>query len=116
MLARCSNPSCSAPFRRLGKGRLFLLEADPPLHTAKSQRTEYFWLCDACAATMTLRLAEDEKVVAVSLPEGIRNSDDGVSLVSRDLKKGLLLRSVFLLSEYFEDRLSARWTAWHDAA
>jgi len=116
MLAKCSNSSCFAPFRRLGNGRLFLLESDPPLHNHKSEGTEYFWLCDACSATMTLRLAEDERVVAVPLPEGIRNADDAVSLVSRDLKKGLLLRSVFLLSEYFEDRLSARWTAWHDAA
>jgi hypothetical protein len=69
---------------------------------------KYFWICDACSATMTLRLAEDERVVAVPLPEGIRDAHDGVSLVSRDRGIGLLLRSISPLSEYLEDRLSTR--------
>jgi len=116
MLAKCSNPSCFAPFLRLGNGRLFLLETDPPLQTDKCERTEYFWLCDGCSATMTLCLAEDHRVVAVPLPEGIRKLPYGVTLVSRDLGKGLLLRSVSLLSEHFDDRPETRWkrTKLHD--
>jgi hypothetical protein len=116
MLAKCSNPSCFAPFLRLGIGRLYLLEADPPLHTDKFERTEYFWLCDACSATMTLRLTEDEKVAVVPLPKGIRKLPYGVSLVSRDPGKGLLLRSVSLLSKYFDDRPGTRWKARCQAA
>jgi hypothetical protein len=116
MLAKCSNPSCSARFLRLGNGRLFILEADPPRQTDKSEPTEYFWLCDHCSATMTLRLAEDERVVAVPLPVGIHKLPYGVSLVSRDLRKGLLLRSLFILSEHFDDRRRTRLKAKRQAA
>ena len=31
MVAKCSNPSCSASFRHLEEGMLFRLEADPTL-------------------------------------------------------------------------------------
>ena len=31
MLAKCTNPSCSALFSHLAEGRLFLLETEPPL-------------------------------------------------------------------------------------
>lgn len=116
MLAKCSNPSCSTRFLRLGNGRLFILETDPPRHSDKSERTEYFWLCEACSATTTLRIAEGERVVVVPLPEWIRDVSDANSLASRDPKKGLLLRSISLLSEHHEDRMSARWRAKRQAA
>ena len=64
---------------------------------------------------MTLRLAEDEEVVAVPFPGGIRDAHDGVFLFSRDRGKGLLLRSISLLSEYLEDRTSPRWAVRHHA-
>jgi hypothetical protein len=115
MLAKCSNPSCSARFLRLGNGRLFILEADLPRQTDKSEPTEYFWLCDHCSARMTLRLAEDERVVAVPLPVGIHKLPYGVSLVSRDLRKGLLLRS-FILSEHCDDRRGTLLKAKRQAA
>jgi len=103
MLAKCSNPSCSARFLRLGNGRLFILEADPPRHTDKSERPEYFWLCDACSAMMTLRLVEDARVVAVPFAGRRRKLSYGVSLASRDTGKGLLLHCVSLLSEHLDD-------------
>ena len=95
---------------------VYLLEADSPLGAEKFERTEYFWLCDACSATMTLRLAEGQRVVVAPLPGELRNAHDGVSLASRGRKKRLLLRSISLLSEHLEDHMSARWTARHDAA
>jgi len=116
MLAKCSNPSCSAPFLRLKNGRLFILQADSRCHLDQSERTEYFWLCDACSATMTLRVTEDERVAAVPLPEEIRRLPRGASLVSRHRGKGLLLRSVFLLSERFDDRSGTRLKPRHQAA
>jgi hypothetical protein len=45
MLGKCSNPSCSAPFRYLQNGQLFRLESDPVLRTSKFNQPEYFWLC-----------------------------------------------------------------------
>ena len=117
MLAKCSNPSCFAPFRYLEKGRLFRLEADPPLRASTSNRAEYFWLCDRCSSTMTLRLGEDETVLAVPLPDPIRSIPDGVALISVDRKKGLLLRSVrFPLSEQLRDRTRTRLTDEHHVA
>ena len=72
MLAKCSNPLCSAKFLHLKEGRLFRLESDPALHSSESDRLEYFWLCPRCSPTMALRLSEDGTVVTVLLPERIR--------------------------------------------
>jgi hypothetical protein len=94
MLTECSNPSCGAPFRYLKDGRLFRLESDPTLWSSKSNRVEYFWLCDRCSSEMTLRLREDGTVVTVLLPEPIRGVPHGVALTWADRKTGLLLRSV----------------------
>jgi len=93
MVAKCSNPSCSASFRHLKDGRLFRLESDPALRS-KSNRADCFWLCHRCSSAMTLRLREDGTVVTVLLPEAIRGVPDGVALNSADRKKGLLLRAV----------------------
>jgi len=94
MLAKCTNRSCSASFRCLKEGRLFRLETDPTLGSSQSNRGEYFWLCDRCLPTMTLRLGEDEAVVAVPIPEPIRCAPQGVALNWADRKRGLLLRSI----------------------
>ena len=105
MLTKCSNPSCYAPFRSLQGGRLFRLESDPQMLTSRSTRAEYFWLCQHCSSTMTLRIGDGGAISAVLLPEPIRGVPDGVGLVSMDRKKGLLLRTVsFTLPEHFRDR------------
>lgn len=94
MLAKCSNPYCYAPFLYLEGGRLFRLESDPTLRTDKSNRVEFFWLCHRCASTMTLRLGEDERVVAVPIPEPIRSVPGGVALISANRKRRLLVRNI----------------------
>src|ERR1017187_776441 len=96
MVAKCSNPSCSASFRSLKEGRLFRLENDPTFRSCNVSTPEYFWLCHSCASTMTLRLKEGGTVVTVLLPEAIRGVPDGVALTSTDRRKGLLLRTVSL--------------------
>jgi len=92
MVAKCSNPSCSARF--LKEGRIFRLESDSAFRSPNSDRVEYFWLCQRCSSTMTLRLTEDGTVVTVLLPEAIRGVPDGVAVTLTDRKKGLLLRTV----------------------
>ena len=117
MLTKCSNPSCSAPFRYLEEGRLFLLESDPALRPRNSNRAEYFWLCHGCSYTMTLRLGKSDRVVAVPLPEAIRRIPDGVALISADRKRGLWLRSISSpLRERPRGRVSARHIDEHDVA
>jgi hypothetical protein len=116
MLVKCTNPSCSASFRYLRDGRLFLLERDPTLWSSKSNRVEYFWLCHRCSSEMTLRLREDGTVVTVLLPEPIRGVPYGVALCWADRKTGLLLRSVSSASqEHVGGRMRARLRDGHAA-
>jgi hypothetical protein len=67
MLAKCTNPSCSKPFRYLHEGKLFRLEAGQPNGRSSYQRREWFWLCDECTSKVTLRVEVGE-VVAMPLP------------------------------------------------
>jgi hypothetical protein len=68
MLNKCVNPSCSSPFRYLRNGRLFRLEGDPLFRNSKANRLEYFWLCDHCSPSMSLRIAKEGKVLPIVLP------------------------------------------------
>jgi hypothetical protein len=94
MLTNCSNPSCSAPFRKLQDGKLFCLERDRVFRHRHHNRAEYFWLCHHCSTSMTLRLEKAGTVVPVLLPEPFRGAPDGIDFSLVDRKKGLLLRSV----------------------
>jgi hypothetical protein len=116
MLAKCSNPSCFAPFRSLQAGRLFRLESDPILRPDNSSRVEYFWLCGRCSSTMTLSIGEDETVVAVPVQKPSSVADRGAHLWVEQ-KRGLFLRSISsLLSEHIRDRRRTRLADEHHAA
>ena len=86
MMNYSSNPSCSASFRHLQDGKLFRIETDPVLRTRNPKRLEYFWLCDRCSSTMTLRLEDNETVVAVPILEPMR--DVPVTVISVDRRMG----------------------------
>lgn len=75
MLSKCLNSRCSATFQYFGQGRLFRVDfADAGRKRASSGKDtvapirsmacpiEHFWLCEACAATMTLELSEGGEV------------------------------------------------------
>jgi hypothetical protein len=96
MLAKCANPSCSASFRHLRDGRLFLLETDRSLRSPEANAAEYFWLCTGCSAGMTLCLAQDGRVVATGLRKALRNGPQP-ALISVNRENGLLLRRVSFL-------------------
>ena len=89
MVSRCFNQPCSAVFRYLGKGKVFRLEPDG----ASAQEPEYFWLCDACAATKTLELLEDGYLAVSPKPTLAHNPDSDMPLAI-NRRKGLLLRSL----------------------
>jgi hypothetical protein len=74
MLSKCANPQCSAAFLYLHQGKLFRIETDAGPHQDPGadpgarkpiQRLEYFWLCDDCAAQMTLA-RKDGAIVTVA--------------------------------------------------
>lgn len=96
MVAKCTNPHCFAPFRRLDKGTLFRLETDPMLWASKHRAPEYFWLCDNCSALMTLGLGSDGAVETRAFSvAGSHRACSAFPAVSRC--NGLWLYSVSLL-------------------
>ena len=81
MLAKCANPACSTPFRRLHEGKLFQVETDfvprranhdrePATKSMSRRRIEHFWLCGECAPLVTLAFDQRQGVVTVPLPQG----------------------------------------------
>jgi hypothetical protein len=72
MVSTCANPSCSAPFRHLKEGRLFLVD---PRERARGQacsfssRLEFFWLCDRCTPRFKLAVGPGNRVSCVSRAE-----------------------------------------------
>jgi hypothetical protein len=76
MLQKCANPSCTAPFRSLREGKLFLAETLPqdpsqPFNgeRRKVRRREHFWLCDACSTHFTLRFDAEQGMLTVPLAD-----------------------------------------------
>jgi hypothetical protein len=78
MLAKCANPSCSAPFLYLREGKLYQMEVvddgcagapdnqpGPGAERKPVRRLEFFWLCGRCAAEMTLAFTRGRGVVVV---------------------------------------------------
>ena len=74
MLSKCSNPGCSATFRRLQTGKLFRFDSpnrrwSDDSSTPKPPRgVEFFWLCEACAAMFTVvsNSTEGTRVVSIA--------------------------------------------------
>ena len=74
MVSKCANPGCSAPFHYLREGKVFRLQVEGAptpgpqlLHPVRPvARVEHFWLCGACASTLTL-LVDQGRVVTVPL-------------------------------------------------
>lgn len=83
MLHKCANPTCLNPFRKLSEGKLFLVEmgSGDPISRARnrgdgraSHRIEHFWLCNDCAAVLTLTFERGQGVVTIPLPETANRS------------------------------------------
>jgi len=76
MLSKCANPECTASFRYLHIGKLFRMEVPAASANASNgegmkkpaHRTEFFWLCETCAARMTLMYKKEVGVTTRPLP------------------------------------------------
>ena len=98
MVAKCTNPSCSAGFRYLHEGELFRLEVHPLLNSNRSETVEYFWLCSRCSQNMTLRLAQNGTIVATPLRQDqATHEDTQVMLATVNQETRRFLRSVSFL-------------------
>ncbi len=72
MVAKCANPTCSASFRYLHEGKLFVMEAvsgqeaNGELRSPSSKTlrdANYYWLCGRCCHNLTI--ARDHKGIKV---------------------------------------------------
>jgi hypothetical protein len=76
MLHKCANANCSNPFRRLSEGKLFLVETDVATSTSLertdgqarlTRHIEHYWLCNQCAAVLTLSYEKGRGMVTIPL-------------------------------------------------
>jgi hypothetical protein len=79
MLHKCANPKCLNPFRKLSEGKLFPVEMKINNRTDRlrpggkaSHRIEHFWLCNECAAVLTLAFEPGRGVVTVPRREAAK--------------------------------------------
>ncbi len=68
MVSKCANPWCQNVFKYFRGGRLFLLNLSTRIDKETDfrlyeERSEYFWLCAKCAATMTMTVDQDYRPV-----------------------------------------------------
>jgi hypothetical protein len=71
MLDKCANPACSATFRRLRDGRVFVIEVEVDHQSSAShpaRQRQYFWLCNFCCRTMTVIAEKEKRVQVLPLP------------------------------------------------
>lgn len=86
MLSKCLNPRCFATFQYLGQGRLYRVDfaeagrkralAENDVITSVCNKTypmEHFWLCERCAATMTVEPGGAGDVYLISRGERREN-------------------------------------------
>jgi hypothetical protein len=69
---KCANPECSAVFRRLRDGKVFVTEVEPDYHGGVSEhgrQRQYFWLCNSCCRNMTVTVEKGKVAQVVPLPE-----------------------------------------------
>lgn len=72
MLDKCANPACSAIFRRLSDGRVFVIELEDDYQSGprvRARQRQYFWLCTSCCRSMTVIAKKGNMAQVVPLPE-----------------------------------------------
>jgi hypothetical protein len=77
MTTKCVNPACSAPFRYLRGGKLFLVDSPAMVQDVSRissmsnmpHTSEFFWLCEKCCRSMRFALEKSGDVVLVGRSE-----------------------------------------------
>ncbi len=83
MISHCANPECAVPFHYLRGGRLYRFEVRSPSEPCHdlpnavcslkpSLATIYFWLCEDCCSTLTLKFSPETGVRLLPLPASVQ--------------------------------------------
>ena len=108
MISRCANPACFTRFRYLHEGRIFQFEVrsfpvagvDARGTNSSPRGTEYFWLCDSCALTMTLVHEPDVGVALIPVQRGLgQGVAPGRQLAHSDRQRAASLHSVTIWTQ-----------------
>ena len=78
MVETCANPACSAPFLYWRGGKLFRCDVKTPSEPCRDvpdqicqlkpvRSSVFFWLCENCCSTMTLRFDPHKGLTIVPL-------------------------------------------------
>ncbi len=69
MVAKCANPYCDTPFKYLRGGKLFLFHKSfgKPIGENGANLMEYFWLCESCAAKLTIAIDKNGNTLTVRM-------------------------------------------------
>jgi len=79
MITKCANELCGEPFLFFRGGKLFIVDVrsgpqpgGPGTADQASQKLEHFWLCEHCAATMTVVVGQGStpRVILVACEDG----------------------------------------------
>jgi hypothetical protein len=86
MLSKCINPHCSETFQYFGQGRLFRIDFSEARRKSaqagkavvasirsKTYPIEHFWLCEKCAATMTIEFSEAGEIRVLPIETSKKN-------------------------------------------
>jgi hypothetical protein len=71
MVKKCANTACSASFRSLRDGRVFVMEVEGAPRSGgsgRSRQPHYFWLCNSCCRTMTVVTEKGQGIKVAPLP------------------------------------------------
>ena len=81
MLSKCANPVCTAPFRKLGDGKLFAFESaaiapsgEPGSSRKGAQSPVVFWLCKCCSLSFTVQLDVAGELMLLRVADGVRGT------------------------------------------
>jgi hypothetical protein len=77
---------------------LFKVENEPVANGPARGEPEFFWLCESCAAKMSLRLDADTKVKTVPVADFVPHSPSSVHFVLLERKPGFLLSCLNFLA------------------
>lgn len=82
MISHCANPECAIPFHYLRGGRLYRFEVRRPSEPYEdvpnsicslqaSPATVFFWLCESCCSTLTLKFAPGTGITLLPKPASV---------------------------------------------
>ena len=71
MVSKCANPSCSAQFRYLCKGKLFLMDTSHRMpvgvDSVRPSSLHRYWLCENCSRTFTIEVEDSGEIKLTAL-------------------------------------------------